>query len=134
MALAFRPVALAAARAASDKKGSEIALLHVGRRSPIADYLLIVTANSKSHLDALEDEVERAARTMSVACLHRSRPPGERWRVLDFGGLMVHLMTAETRSFYGLDKLYHDAPAVEWSNRSHPPRPRTAARTHARSH
>lgn len=132
MALAFRGLALAAARAACDKKGEEISLLHVGRRSPIADYLLIVTANSKTHLAALEGEVEEAARRMSVACLRRARPTSDRWRVLDFGGLLVHIMTAQTRHFYALDKLYHGAPAVEWSN--HARKSRGPARTHARSH
>lgn len=131
MARSFRPVALAAARAAEEKKGGEITLLHVTRTSPITDYLLIVTALSGTHLEALEDEVRKAAQGLHCPCLRRARPQSNRWRVLDFGGLLVHLMTAETREFYALDKLYHDAPKIKWSpNHDHPrkkagaPRPR----------
>lgn len=127
MARAFRPVAQAAARAASDKKGEEISLLHVARTSPIADYLLIVTGLSRAHLEALETEVQKAAQKLRFACLRRSRPQSDRWRVLDFGGLLVHIMTPETREFYGLDKLYHGARKVPWAP-NHARKEKTAGR------
>ncbi len=119
MARAFKGVAVAAARAADDKKGEDIALLHVSKTSPITDYLLIVTANSRPHLETLEHEVERAAADFNVACLHRARPRSDQWRVLDFGGLLVHVMTRETRDFYALDKLYFDSPKVAWERKTH---------------
>lgn len=117
MPRAFKAVAVAAARAADAKKGEEIALLHVSKTSPITDFLLLVTATSRPHLETLEREVEEAAAAFNVACLHRARPESDHWRVLDFGGLLVHVMTAETRQFYALDKLYHDAPRVNWKER-----------------
>ena len=58
---AFKTVAVAAARAADEKKGERIVLLHVAKTSPITDYLLIVTATSRPHLETLEHEIERAA-------------------------------------------------------------------------
>ncbi len=115
----FKPLAVAAARAASEKKGEGIALFNVARTSPVTDYMLIVTALSRPHLESLEDEVKKAARLLGVSCLRRSRR-SERWRVLDFGGLLVHLMTAEARAFYALDKLYHGSPRMRWAN--HGPR------------
>src|SRR5579884_738939 len=112
MARAFKAVAIAGARAADDKKGENVTLLHVSKTSPITDYLLIITATSRPHLETIEREIEKAASDFNVACLHRARPESDQWRVLDFGGLLVHVMTAETRDFYALDKLYHDAPKV----------------------
>lgn len=129
MARAFKLVAQAAARAADAKKGEDVVLLHVSKTSPITDYLLIVTANSRPHLETLEHEVEQAAGEFNVACLHRARPKSDHWRVLDFGGLLVHVMTQETRDFYALDKLYHDAPKVAW----HEKEP-AKTKSHARSH
>lgn len=114
MARAFKNFALALARAAEDKKGEDISVLSVGKSSPVADYLLIVTANSRPHLEALEDAVEKAALALKARCLRRSRPASDQWRVLDYGGLLVHLMTAQSRDFYGLEKLYHDSPKVAW--------------------
>lgn len=117
MALAFKAVAVAAARAADAKKGENVALLHVSRTSPITDYLLIVTASSRPHLESLEREIESAAAQFHVSCLHRARPESDQWRVLDFGGLLAHVMTEQTRDFYALDKLYYDAPRVHWEER-----------------
>ena len=44
-------------------------------------------------------------------------PKSDSWRVIDFGGLVVHLMTAEAREFYALDKLYHSAPDTPWEEK-----------------
>ena len=122
MARSFRQLALAAARAAADKKGENVAVLHAGRRSPIADYLVIATALSRPHLEALENEVEKAAAELRFRCLRRSTPKSDFWRVLDFGGLIVHLMLAETRAFYALEKLHDGAPRLRFEDRA-PRRP-----------
>lgn len=114
MARAFKALAAAAARAADDKKGEQITLLHVAKTSPIADYLLIVTANSRPHLETLEHEIEKALEARGAECLRKAKPESAAWRVLDFGGLLVHLMTAEARQFYQLEKLHHGAPVVRW--------------------
>lgn len=132
MARAFRGLSLAAAQAAADKKGEGISLLHVSRLSPLADYLLIVTALSRPHMEAIEDSIESAAAGLRARCLHRSRPRSDRWRVLDYGGLLVHIMTAQTRDFYALDKLYGEAAAVRWQAEESAPvlaRRRAHART-----
>lgn len=114
MVRSFKTVAVAVARAAADKKGERVELLHVSRRSPVTDYMLLVTALSRPHLEALEAEVEEAAHGLRLKCLHRAKPKSDQWRVLDFGGLIVHLMSAEARAFYALEKLYNGAPNVAW--------------------
>jgi ribosome-associated protein len=120
MARAFKPVALALAKAISDKKGEEISLLHVGRTSPITDYLLIATALSGPHLQALDIEVEKVARTLSVSCLRRAKPESDEWRVLEFDGILVHLMTSKTRDFYAHENLYHEDARVSWDGERRP--------------
>lgn len=114
MPKSFKTLALAAAQAADDKKGEDVLVLHVAKHSPITDYMLLVTATSRPHLETLEMEIERALEAKGVACLHRAKPRSASWRVLDFGGLIVHLMTAESRAFYALDKLYHESPRLRW--------------------
>ncbi len=114
MAKSFKMLASAAARAADDKKGEDIVLYHVGKTSPITDYMLLATATSRPHLETLEQEIERALEELGAACVHKARPRSDTWRVLDFGGVIVHLMTAESRAFYALDKLYHGAALVQW--------------------
>lgn len=114
MARPFRTVSIAGARALSDKKADDVLLLDVARLSPLTDFLLIVTALSAAHLEALEQEVKKTLKDFQLHCLHRARPASDQWRVLDFGGLIVHLMVAEARGFYALEKLYNEAPRVKW--------------------
>ncbi len=47
---------------------------------------------------------------------HRARPQSDAWRVLDFGGLMVHLMTEDARALYALERLHDGAKEVAWRN------------------
>jgi ribosome-associated protein len=121
MARAFRALGRALARAASDKKAEEIVLLDVRRQSPVAEYMLIATVNSPPHLEAVEDELRKAGRSLRCPALRRARPESDRWRVLDFGGILAHLMTEETRRFYALEKLYHQGRPVAWETAA--PRP-----------
>jgi ribosomal silencing factor RsfS len=75
----------------------------------------------------VEDALRKAARELRRPALRRARPASARWRVLDFGGLLAHLMTDETRRFYSLEKLHHQARPVAWEEA-----PRAAAKAGAR--
>ncbi len=114
MAQAFKRISVAAARALWDKKGEDITLLNVSRTSPLADFFLIATALSHTHLQSLEEEVGKAAKEFHLHALHRAKPKSDQWRVIDYGGLIVHLMTSEARDFYALEKLHDQAPRVAW--------------------
>lgn len=110
----FKELAAALARAADGKKGEAVTLLNVEKTSPVCDYLLLVTVISRPHLEALEWELERTAKTFGMPPLRRSRPRSDSWRVLDFGGLLVHLMTAEARDFYAIERLHEGAQRLSW--------------------
>lgn len=132
MGKGFKFVAVAAARSLSEKKAENIVLLNVSRTSPITDYLLIATANSRPHLESLEFEVDKAAQEFGVHPLRRAKPKSDSWRVVDFGGLLAHLMTAETRELYALEKLFPDASRVSWELEAKPAK--AVKKTHARRH
>lgn len=136
MARTFRHVAAAAARAADDKKAEGITLLHVHKTSPITDYLLVVTGTSRPHLETLEHEIVKALMHFGLRPVHRARPQSDQWRVLDFGGLVVHVMTAEARELYQLEKLHRDAPEVDWKEPAAPKAParRAQRKVHGRAH
>ncbi len=114
MARAFKAVAAAAALAADDKKGEEVSVLDVRKSSPVVDYLVIVTALSRPHMESLETKIEEDLSALGVILHHRSRPQTEHWRVLDFGGVMVHLMSAQARALYALERLHDGAKEIAW--------------------
>ena len=127
MGQGFKFVAAAVARALAEKKAEDVLLRHVARMGPITDYLLVATATSHPHLDGLEAELDKTVREYHLAPLRRARPRSNTWRVVDYGGVLVHLMTAETRALYALEKIYPDARRVDWERQA-PAKPRTKVR------
>jgi ribosome-associated protein len=120
MARGFRAVAFSAARAADQKKGDGILLLNVRRRSGLTDYVLLVNVLSPAHLEAVEQSIDELMQAAGARLLHREGSDSTLWRVLDYGGLIVHLMHEEAREFYQIDKLYHGAPRMKWRKNSKP--------------
>jgi len=114
MPRAFKSAAVAAARAADDRKAEGVRVLDVRASSPVVDYLVIATALSRPHLEAVERKVEESLTTLGLRVHRRARPQTEHWRVLDYGGVMVHLMSADARQLYALERLHDDAKEIAW--------------------
>ena len=107
--------ALIAARAADDKKGADIIALDVGEVMGIVDAFVITHASNTRLVRAIVDEVklqlfERAGvKPRAVEGLDDLS-----WVLLDYDDLVVHVFLDETREFYGLERLWLDAPRIVW--------------------
>ncbi|OIO07154.1 MAG: ribosome silencing factor [Elusimicrobia bacterium CG1_02_63_36] len=110
----FKRLAILAAVAADDKKGMDIRLYHIRPVSEIADYMLVVGINSPPQMRAIEVEIKDALKEQGVPARHFDGRNSDHWHVLDFGGLLVHLMHSTAREFYALEKVFHGAKAVSW--------------------
>ncbi len=120
----FTKAALEAARASDDKKSIDIKLYDVRRSSTLTDYFLVATVESAPHASAVQDEIDERVRSV-MGAVGRRRDGGHRanWRVLDYGGLVVHLMNDAARSFFGIERLWETARLVRWDTpASAPPR------------
>ena len=108
-----KEIAMYAAKVLDDRKGLGTKLLEVTDVISIADYFLICTGTSNTHVKTLCDSVEEAVTDeMGEALLHREGHRGGTWVLLDFGCLVVHVFTNETREFYDLERLWNDAKEV----------------------
>lgn len=116
MPKAFKTVAVAAARAMNENKAADIVVLDVRRTSPLSDYMIIATALSRPHLESLEDKLAEALEKSGLKVHRRNRPQSDLWRVLDYGGLIVHLMVEEARELYALERLHDGAKELAWRN------------------
>ena len=108
-----REIALAAAGALDAKKGLDIKLLRVTDVTTLADYFLICTGTSNTHVNTLCDEVEKVLTEQGENLLHREGHRIGTWVLLDFGSLVVHVFTDDTRKFYDLERLWSDADEVQ---------------------
>lgn len=95
-----------AARLADNKKAEDIKVIDLKGLSSLCDYILIATATSKPHLDAVEEEISKKLKEQGFYKLNRDGGDSNLWRVSDYGGFLAHIMTQEARDFYALDKIF----------------------------
>ena len=106
-----------AARAADTKKGDDIVILDVGQIMGIVESFVITSAPNSRLVRAIVDEVERALfehtgeKPRAVEGLRDAS-----WVLLDYGDLVVHVFLAETREYYGLERLWADVARVSWAD------------------
>ncbi len=105
-----------AARAADDKKGEDILVLDVADIMGIIDAFVITHASNPRLVRAIVDEVK--AQLLERAGVKPRAIEGLddlTWVLLDYGDLVVHVFLEETREFYGLERLWADAPRIVWN-------------------
>ncbi len=106
-------MARAAADALADKKGIDITMLEVGDLLAITEYFLIATGTSRPHVKALSEGVEERLRELDRKALRREGVAEAEWVLLDYGDFVVHVFQATPRDYYGLERLWGDAPRID---------------------
>jgi ribosome-associated protein len=106
-------LAIIAAEAASDKKAEDIVAINVGELLVVTDYFVIATGNTDIQVRAIADEVEKQMRERGdVKPIGREGIGENKWILLDFVDLVVHVFQPEERDFYRLERLWGDAPRL----------------------
>ncbi|MDR0293780.1 MAG: ribosome silencing factor [Oscillospiraceae bacterium] len=104
-----RELARNAARSLSAKKAADIRILEVTDLTVLADYFIIATGTSSTHLKTLADEVEVILKERGVAPGHIEGRGGGNWLLLDYGAVVVHILLRDAREFYSIERLWADA-------------------------
>ena len=111
--ISAREVALTVTKALDEKKGMDIKLLKIDKVSSLADYFLICTGTSNTHVKTLCDYAEYSMDQLGEPMLGREGHRGNSWELLDYGSVVIHVFTDEARKFYDLERLWADAEQVD---------------------
>ena len=107
-------VARAAAQSAYDKKAEDIVVLDLTELSDVCDYYVIATGQNNRLVDAIVDEIEeKVLKNLGEKPLSIEGREERSWILMDYGSVLVHMFTPETREFYRLEKLWGDAPKLD---------------------
>lgn len=110
-----RDLAVAAARIADEKHGSNIVVLSVGDVLAVTEYFVIVGAPNQRLVRTLVDEVEVNVRDRTGRSPVRMEGVAEQqWVLIDYGDVVIHIFLDEIRQYYEIERLYRDVPAVDW--------------------
>ncbi len=101
-----------ALRAAADTKADELRVLALATVADFADYFLLASGVNERQVQAIADRIEEQLREAGARPLHVEGQAAGQWVLLDYGDLVVHVFLEERRRFYGLERLWSDAPDV----------------------
>lgn len=101
------------ANALDDKKATDIQILDISELSSLGDYFVICTCTSTTQVKAAADSAEEKMSEAGYNVSHREGYNTGSWVLLDFGDVIVHVMSEESRSMYSIEKLWGDASEVE---------------------
>lgn len=116
-------MAATAAHAAQDKLASNIAAIDVSDVLAITEVFVLASADNERQVGSIVDEVEDQMTAQGFEPQRREGNRENRWVLLDYGNIVIHVQRTDQREYYGLDRLYHDCPLVEIEGIEPPERP-----------
>lgn len=109
-----RELAIAAARAASEKQANDITVLEVRELIGITDHFVIASGATDRQVRAIAEAVEEALRPLDEKPIRREGERDFRWVLLDYADIVVHVFHQEDRTYYDIERLWRDAPKIDW--------------------
>ena len=109
---ALRP-AERAARAALDKKATDVVILDLRKATAFTDYFVMASGGNQKQLLAIVDAVLEALRADGLRPTHVEGYPKAEWILLDYSDFVVHVFTPRSRTFYDLERLWGGATRLE---------------------
>lgn len=100
-------------QALDSKSAKDITVLKTEDLTVLANYFVICTASSTTHIKTLSDELEKAMEESGEPPLRREGYRGGGWVLIDFGCVVVHIFLKDIREFYSLERLWGDAEQID---------------------
>lgn len=104
-----------AADTAEDKRARDVVVLDIRGLSVIADYFVICSANSRTQVQAIADAICEKLEERGLRLRGMEGKDEAKWILIDFGDIVIHVFQEEERAFFGLERLWGDAPRLSVS-------------------
>ena len=96
-----------------DTKAEDLVVLDVNKLSGFTDYFIIMSGRSTRHVQGLASAIDKQIGSKRLKVGSTEGLADGQWVLLDFGEVVVHIFYKDTREFYDLEGLWHDAPRVK---------------------
>ena len=108
------------ARIADDNRGKEIVLLDLRKATSLVDFFLIITASSRRMSHAIAEDIDAEMKRRGEFKLGMEGSEEGRWVLIDYGDFVVHIFSAEARTYYALEEIWGDAETIPWQDEPTP--------------
>ena len=93
-----------------EKKGEDIVILDLRKITSVADFFIITTGNSNVHVRAIAEEIrEKMKKKNKTIPWHIEGLKAQRWILIDYVDIVVHIFDYDSRLYYSIEKLWEDA-------------------------
>ena len=99
--------------ALDDMKAQEILVIDVAERTSVTDFMVIATGTSSRHVQAVADNVAEKVKEAGLMPLGSEGRGNSDWVLIDLGDAVVHVMTAQAREYYDLERLWGEPEGTE---------------------
>ncbi len=114
MELSGAKIAEMGAEAALDRRANNVVVLNLTGLSSVTDFFVICSGNSDTHVEGIANNIAEKLNENGAKLWHREGGKRASWILLDYIDVIVHIFTEEAREFYGLERLWGDAPRTEY--------------------
>ena len=111
----FLALARSAGRIADSKKADNVVLINIQKVTSEADYAVIASAGSSLQVNSIRQTIMQDFNDKDgLLPLYSDGRQSAYWSVLDYGGMVIHIMSPQARAFYNLDKIYSDGRKLKF--------------------
>ena len=107
-----RELAMLCVHAAVERKAEDPIVLDVRGVCSFTDYFVIISGRSTRHVQGLAEAIEAELRSKKLSTSKSEGLKEGAWVLLDYSDVVVHIFYSETRKFYDIEGLWHDAPRI----------------------
>ena len=107
--------AIEIAKLMQDGKGGDVTLIDISGLNSWTDYFVIATVTSSTQQQGLAKQIKEYIKEndLEVHLTKRKSPDGDDWHLIDLGPIVIHLMSAQAREFYNLEKLWFNGKVID---------------------
>lgn len=109
--------AVACAKLCADYRGEDTVLLDLTKVTPIFDYFVITTGTSRRQMISIAEAADQLMKASGSKRLGAEGHETATWILHDYGDVVLHILDAESRGTYSLERLWADAEAIDWRTR-----------------
>jgi len=102
-------------KTADMRKGEDIVAMHVTEQTTLADYFVVITGSTTTHIRSLSDEIEKKLKDEFELYAHHIEGVTSNWILMDYSSVVVNIFLSDARELYALERLWGDAKAVDIS-------------------